>query len=102
MHTIVSEGLYKNDITDEMRFGIKPAHLQQPKAVAGNLTKPTATGKLILVHGYCATQNPWEQQSSDWTDAVYFLGPPHTMSHDDFSTRVVAFAEAQGESLIRL
>lgn len=95
MHAIRSDG-YKGEITQEMRFGVKPA--AAPAPTGRNLTKAAAGGKLILVHGYCAQVNPWEQQSEDWTDATYFLGPPQTMSHDDFSSRVVAFAEEQGLS----
>lgn len=78
---------YAGEITEEMRFGVRPAKF-------ANMTAAPANGPtLVLVHGYCATQNPFQTYAEDWTDAVFFLRGGQSMAHDEFAQYVVQFAE---------
>lgn len=38
-----------------------------------------STGKLVLVHGYCAADNPFESSANKFTDALYFKVPAHSV-----------------------
>jgi len=76
-------------ITEEMRKGVRPPR----KAVN---TTVGAAPTLLLLHGYSASENPWEAHASDFTDAAYFLKKEVSLSNDDFSKLVAEFAEQQG------
>jgi hypothetical protein len=77
---------YNGEMTEEMRFGVRPAPRNMTAA-------PSNAPTLVLVHGYCATQNPFQKFPEDWTDAVFFLRGGQSMTHDEFSNYVVQFAE---------
>jgi hypothetical protein len=83
----------KKVITEEMLKGKRPAKYQRGQ----NFTQE-ASGKIMLVHGYCAQSNPWTAYSSDWTNALYFLSANSNDENDKFAQKVVAFAENQGVS----
>ena len=76
-------------ITWEMRNGVAP-----PRVATG------ATGKLVLMHGFCANKNPFELQPGDWTDAVYYSaareGDALGRSNHQFAEDVLGFIEKQG------
>lgn len=68
-----------------MREGVRPASLKS------NIT--AGDGSVVLIHGYCASINPWAGHKNDWDNAYYFLRATVSMTHDDFAQRVVQFAE---------
>ncbi|KYR03098.1 conditioned medium factor [Tieghemostelium lacteum] len=82
-------------ITKEMRDGKMPNHLADRYG-----KNPGGNGKLILVHGYCASNNPWPIQ--DFTNAVKFEDLNQNRGTDEFAQLVAAFAEqyTDGYSLI--
>jgi pimeloyl-ACP methyl ester carboxylesterase len=51
-----------------------------------------------MVHGYCASSNPWKQVSSAFTDAVYVEFLQQSDTNDQFAKKIFDFAEAQGLS----
>eukprot|EP00052_Salpingoeca_macrocollata_P027482 m.261117 g.261117 ORF g.261117 m.261117 type:complete len:684 (-) comp22745_c3_seq2:96-2147(-) len=88
VHAMLASG-YKGEISKTMRQGHPPAYLTAPR-------NATNSGKLILLHGYCAKQNPFLERASDFTDALYFLDASQARPTDDFAKLVVEFAEKQG------
>jgi len=73
-------------VTQEMRQGPKPLALRNA-TIAG-------TGKLILVHGYCAGIN--EFPPSQFTDAIQFMDKKASRTNDAFALLIKKFAEDQG------
>jgi len=73
----------KNDeITTEMREGILPPM---------NIT--TGSGGIVLVHGYCSGDNPFQSNpSGTWTNAKYFLQANQNMPNDQFAKSILNFA----------
>lgn len=63
-------------------------------------TDKSPNAKLVLVHGFCADENPFEVQSEDWTDAVFFKAYNKTtkegkrsMTNDEFARKVIDYTE---------
>eukprot|EP00038_Savillea_parva_P026082 m.51281 g.51281 ORF g.51281 m.51281 type:complete len:709 (+) comp7294_c0_seq1:59-2185(+) len=83
---------YQGDITDTMRHGIKPA--------ARNATRALVDGKVLLIHGFCATKNPFQKHPGDWTDAAFYDG--YAMGHsrsrmtEEFAEDVLQYIEQEG------
>ena len=80
------ESLQKNsgdEITDEMRTGVRPVQEFQPDAPGG---------KLMLVHGYCSG-DAWGAAASagQFTNYVKFLDLNQNRSHDEFALRIRDF-----------
>jgi pimeloyl-ACP methyl ester carboxylesterase len=81
--------------TLEMRHGVRPAHLDPKVAAAkraaakaqGNATVPS----LVLLHGYCAQDNPWIRTPSiPFTDYVAFDGLlGQSKLNDDYAKDVI-------------
>lgn len=84
-------GGYNGEITKTMRRGIAPKL---------NTTVPAVTGKVLVIHGYCATKNPFQVQSEDWTDAIFYdgfaLGHSRSRSNQQFAEDVLGFIADQG------
>jgi len=74
-------------ITKEMRNGVAP--ILAPKARNTTAAAPT----LLMVHGYCASENPWE--SPEFTDAAYFLSKDTSLTHEVFAQKLSDFANTQ-------
>jgi len=72
--------------TEEMSFGKRPAELT---------VNATAIG-LLLIHGYCAGTNPWATNPGDFTNAYYPLWSLANDSHDQYSKRVMQYAQDKG------
>jgi pimeloyl-ACP methyl ester carboxylesterase len=66
----------------------------------GKLTRPlgtvSANPKLVFLHGYCSSSNPWQPDSHIFTDAAYFLNPDANINNEAFSQKVAAYIQAQG------
>jgi len=86
--SLVANG-YDGSISLAMVQGVAP-----PRNLTG-----TNGGKLILLHGYCADKNPFASFPGDWTDNLfYYRGSKVSMSHNEYSERVVEFAASNGLS----
>jgi len=75
----------KMAITNEMKFGVLPPKPNNTLAI---------DGALVLLHGYCAGNNPWKATSSAFTGAYYFEDSRANLSHDQFSKKVVTYVGA--------
>jgi len=77
-------------ITKEMKEGKRSSspHHQFTNSTAGN-------GKLILLHGYCSTVNPWSVYK-DWTDALLFLDPSANRPNQQFAEVVYQYSQKNG------
>ncbi len=73
-----------DEITDEMRMGVRPASDKYELNAAG--------GKLLLVHGYCSS-DVWATARSrgNFTNYSTFLDLNQNRSHDEFSRRIRDF-----------
>lgn len=80
---------FDGKITTEMLEGVRPAM---------NTTAAPNGGKLIVVHGYCASANPFAAYPADWTDALFFTDLKQSRSHDQFAQLIVQFANNNGLS----
>lgn len=78
-----------SEITLEMKQGVMPAH------IAAQLNS-TATGSVVLVHGYCAGSNPWADAQHQWTNAHYFSNPNSNLQNQHFADKVASFASSKG------
>jgi len=91
LNSILTRPNLKNvqTITQEMRQGAYPK---------GFLDKLDAadTGKIILVHGYCASVNPFGKYPEDWTNAEFFLNANANIGTDEFSAMVDTYANNNG------
>jgi len=81
------------EITKEMRQGVRRT---TPVQQAANTT--AAGGKLVLLHGYCAGENPWSKYASDFTNAEFFLEANANMNNQQFATKVYNFVTSKGLS----
>jgi len=72
-------------ITKEMRHGVAPV-------IERNVTANTPN--LMLVHGYCSKQNPWN--NGDFQNGAYFLEAEKSLSVTDFSDLVMKYADKLG------
>lgn len=72
------------EITEEMRMGPRPANLAKADA-------PNA-GRLLLVHGYCSSSNPWPL--AQFTNASLFADLNRNRTHDQFANLIKTFGAA--------
>jgi hypothetical protein len=85
---VALRGLPRNiPITKEMRQGVRP-----PRATVNVTAAPT----LMIIHGYCAGENPWQKYASDFTNAAFFLKKSSSLTNKEFSELVIDYAEQQG------
>jgi len=75
-------------INEEMSKGKRPERFSREVEAS--------TGKLLLIHGYCAAENPFSNSPADFTDALYFLSANADDSNDDFARKIVKFANSNG------
>jgi len=80
----------QTEITEQMRSGVRPAHLVNVNV--------TGSVPLIALHGYCSGRNPFQANSEDFTNALYFVDGKANRLHDAYAMLVNAFAEANGAS----
>jgi len=78
-------------ITKEMKQGLPPA---------GFFNKTGVEGAIIILHGYCSTENPWSPYPEDLTNPYFFLISEEGVSvtNDQFSQSVLTFAQENGIS----
>ncbi|PRP80254.1 conditioned medium factor (density-sensing factor) [Planoprotostelium fungivorum] len=76
-------------ITKEMRRG---------RAPEGLLPKRSAEAKkgLMLLHGYCSTENPWSDSKDLFTNGYYFLNPSASITNEQFAAKVIEFGKSNG------
>lgn len=61
--------------TEEMRMGVRPAHLYPHVAAMRRANRTEALASLVLLHGYCAKNNPWTRNNPVvFTDYAAFVG----------------------------
>jgi len=72
-------------ITKEMRFGVNPLK-------ANSTAGPT----LILLHGYCSADNPFQKNSHVFSGASFFLDMNANIGNDAFAMRVDNHAKKIG------
>jgi len=70
-------------ITNDMKFGVKPIV---------QITNLTAGPNLILLHGYCAGENPFTKNTHIFTNAGFFLNKNANLGNDAFSKLVNTYA----------
>jgi len=69
-----------------------------PAKFFDTLSNATAhDGGLILVHGYCASINPWSANPSDFPNALFFLNAKANIGTQQFSELVDAYAAGKGQ-----
>eukprot|EP01113_Clastostelium_recurvatum_P023978 TRINITY_DN285_c0_g1_i1.p1 TRINITY_DN285_c0_g1~~TRINITY_DN285_c0_g1_i1.p1 ORF type:complete len:679 (-),score=177.83 TRINITY_DN285_c0_g1_i1:96-2132(-) len=88
--TFLSSEVRVTDITERMRIGVRPASFR----LSGNSTAQDASGELILLHGYCAERNPWQEREQDFSNGNYFLNPKASVGHDAFAVLVNKYAQS--------
>ncbi|HEX8351806.1 MAG TPA: hypothetical protein VF611_02700 [Pyrinomonadaceae bacterium] len=76
------------EITEEMRKGKKPEATTMTFAAA-DFTTQALGGKLLLVHGYCTSGNPFP--TSHFTNYAVFSDPNQSRSHDQFANLIRNF-----------
>jgi len=74
-------------ITKEMRQGVRPSR--------DHINKTAASPSLMLVHGYCAGENPF-QKYDDFTDASFFLQKLASLDNNKFAELVSTHADSLG------
>jgi len=75
-------------ITKEMKVGVNPM-----KKVENTTTNSPS---LILLHGYCSTENPFSANSHLFTGASYFLNSKSNIGNDGFAVKVDEHATRLG------
>jgi len=85
-----SAALRPAGITKEMRQGKMPSDLQ--------LARTSSKTGLVMLHGYCSTENPWNTSGSIdvFTNAHYFLNPAASITNEQFAALVIEFAKKEG------
>eukprot|EP01116_Phalansterium_solitarium_P011644 TRINITY_DN27396_c0_g1_i1.p1 TRINITY_DN27396_c0_g1~~TRINITY_DN27396_c0_g1_i1.p1 ORF type:complete len:678 (-),score=219.27 TRINITY_DN27396_c0_g1_i1:561-2594(-) len=87
LHLLKQRPNVSTEITEAMRWGVRPAKYAHRKLVgAGPIP-------LLVTHGYCASDNPW-QGHSDYADAYFFVDKDASRSTDDFAQMLYAFSES--------
>jgi len=77
-------------ITDEMKFGVNPFKNTRVNSTAGP--------NLILLHGYCSSDNPFQKNAHVFSNAGFFLSPSSNDLNDAFAIKVHNFAGGLGSS----
>jgi len=75
-------------ITQEMRVGVNPL-----KKAENTTTNPPS---LVILHGYCSTDNPFQPHSHIFTGASYFLNSKSNIGNDGFAIKVDEHANRIG------
>jgi len=65
-----------------MRFGVNPLKNIEMKNTTFN------PPSLILLHGYCSTENPFEKNKDQFSSSSYFLNPKSNVGNDGFALKV--------------
>jgi len=78
-----------NGISQEMLFGPIPESL-----LVNNNTN--AKSGVVVVHGYCAKDNPFQKYTAEWTFGYFFQDFKQNRLNMKFSEQVIAFAAQQG------
>jgi len=76
-------------ITDEMKFGVNPFK-NMPRS------NTTAGPNLMLLHGYCSAENPFQKNSASFSNAAFFLSPNSNDLNDAFALKVHNYAQGIG------
>lgn len=90
-HTIARRPLTHANATLEWRQGVNPLP-PSPRMLGREGTK----AGLVMLHGYCSDENPWERTPFDFTDAKYFLNPGASISNDEFAMKVSNYIDYVG------
>jgi len=80
--------LQVTEITREMQVGVAP-----PGFYTNNTEDKTG---VVLIHGYCSGENPWQPNADDWTNAYFFLNADSSVPHQTFADLVHNYASSQG------
>jgi len=75
-------------ISDEMKFGVNPFKNLRINSTAGP--------NLILLHGYCSADNPFQKNSNIFSGAAYFLSANSNDLNDAFALKVHNYAQSVG------
>lgn len=87
VNAIVSRILTKGipEITEEMLNGVRP-----PMPVSNT----TNACNLVLIHGYCAGSNPWQEHApNDFTNACFFLFKDGNLLNDAYAMKVADYTK---------
>jgi hypothetical protein len=74
---------YNGEITLAMRQGVAPAIDNSTNGLTPN------GGALVMLHGYCATKNPWQAYASTFTGALFPYRASESVTHDFYAQKVV-------------
>eukprot|EP00051_Salpingoeca_urceolata_P026349 m.476993 g.476993 ORF g.476993 m.476993 type:complete len:707 (+) comp20716_c0_seq1:203-2323(+) len=80
-----------DEITLEMRQGVAPRHIAELRSNGS-----AVESKVMMVHGYCASTNPWETNAQYLDNAVFPLRADASMRTDEFANFVLDYAESNG------
>lgn len=79
----------KNDtVTETMKFGVRPVELRR-EAVLKNRNASNAQHKMLVIHGYCAGDNPFSEDS--FTNYAMFEDLEKNRSNDAFAKLIADF-----------
>jgi len=73
-------------ITKQMRVGVNPLKYQDNITAAGP--------SLVLLPGYCSTNNPWVETQSSFTNAGFFTLTRGNYRHHEFALRALTYIES--------
>ena len=91
-----SKSLLENEApSEEMLKGARPAHLHPEAAKKIRAALPQAVASLVLLHGYCAQDNPWVQtETIPFTDYLAYVGDlAHSVPNNVFAQNVMTAAK---------
>jgi len=81
--------------TDEMRHGVRPARYFPETARKLRSANATAQPSLVLLHGYCARDNPWVRKTPiEFTDYVAYEDLNRSDLTHQYATKVVQAYDA--------
>ena len=78
---------------DSMWFGERPQWIEERAAKATQLS--ASASDVLLVHGYCSSDNPFATSGHSWNGAKVFGDYNQNLPTDEFAQRVATFAEGQ-------
>jgi hypothetical protein len=55
-------------------------------------------GKLLLTHGYCAGDNPFQKFPEEWESAIYFEHPNANINNQQFAQELYDFVNTMDAS----
>lgn len=83
-HPLITE--FDGQVTQNMKTGPRPT-----KLILSTRKAASNGHKLLLIHGYCAAQNPFPEE--DFTNFESFLDSRKSRSNDQFARMIQEFAE---------